>query len=124
MPKVDVLNLIQYHTGKANAPETLNGVAPLHAAERIRASCKDQGADFKEWTSGILQHCMIPPDHPYGTLLKKRKVPAGDPLWLLGAIAYGTQSPWIVFRKIVWDDGKMELPDDLERKWLMKHGTL
>lgn len=124
MPKVDILNLILYHTGKANAPETLNGVTPAHAAARVRRACGNQGASFKEWSDGIISHCVIPPGHPYRKLLKKRKVPQGDSLRVLGAIAYGTHSPWIVFRKIVWDDGKVALPDTLERKWIVKHGKL
>lgn len=124
MPKVDIINLILYHTGKADAPETLNGVTPAHAAECVRRACEEQGASFKEWSDGIIRHCVIPPEHPYRKLLKKRKVPQGDPLWVLGAIAYGTHSPWIVFRKIEWDGGKVELPDTLERKWIVKHGTL
>lgn len=122
MPKIDIVNLIPYHSGKA--PETLSAVTPQRAAERIRAACADQGADFAEWCRGILEHCIIPSEHPYRTALKKRKVPDDDPLWVLGAIAYGTQSPWIGFRRIAWDDGTMELPDELERKWIAKQGAL
>lgn len=124
MPKVDIVNLIAYHARKADAPETLHGVSPTQAAEKVRASCADQAKDFKEWSGGILRNCIIPPEHPYRALLKKRKVSESDPLWVLGAIAYGTQSPWIAIRRIVWDDGTMELPDDLERKWILKQGTL
>jgi hypothetical protein len=43
---------------------------------------------------------------------------------VLGAIAYGTQSPWIAFRRIVWEDGKFAVPDELEREWILKQGTL
>lgn len=124
MPKVDVVNLISYHARKADAPETLNSVSPKAAAERIRESCAEKAGSFDEWCLGILQHCLIPPEHPYRALLKKRKVPEKDALWVLGAIAYGTQSPWIGFRRIVWDDNSVELPDALERKWLMAQGNL
>lgn len=124
MPKVDILNLIPYHAGKAKAPEPLNGMTPKQAADKVRESCADPGKDFKEWSKGILDHCIIPPDHPYRALLTKKKVQGDDPLWVLGAIAYGTQSPWIGFRRIEWDDGKVELPDDLERIWIVKQGTL
>lgn len=124
MPKLDIVNLIAYHAGKAEAPETLHGVSPMQAAERVRASCSEQAKDFKEWSGGILGNCIIPPEHPYRAMLKKHKVSESDPLWVLGAIAYGTQSPWIAIRRIVWEDGTTELPDDLERKWILKQGTL
>jgi hypothetical protein len=124
MPKVDIANLIPYISGKADAPEVLNGVTPKHAVDHIRASCTDQGNDYPHWSAGILQHCIMPADHPYRALLKKREVPAGDPLWILGAIAYGTQSSWISFRRIQWEDGKVDLPDEHERNWIVKHGAL
>lgn len=122
MLKVDIANLIPYISGKADAPEVLNGVTPKHAVDRIRASCTDHGDDLPKWSAGILQHCIIPADHPYRALLKKRKVPPGDPLWILGAIAYGTQSSWISFRRIQWEDGGLDCPDELERKWLVGQG--
>lgn len=124
MPKVDIVNLIPFHTGRAKEPETLNGVSPKTAAERIRSSCAERAADFDAWCKGILTNCLIPPDHPYRAMLKKHKAPETDPLWVLGAIAYGTQSPWIGFRRIAWDDKTVELPDELERQWITKQGAI
>lgn len=124
MPKVDIVNMIPYHSRKAAEPDALNGLTPRKAAERVRESCGDKAADFDAWARGILEHCFVPAEHPYRVLLSKRKVPQDDPLWVLGAIAYGTQSPWIAFRRIVWDDGKADTPDDLERDWIQKQGTL
>lgn len=123
MPRVDVVNLIPYHAGKAQGPEALKGLSPRAAAERVRESCTEKGASYSDWAGGILQHCLIPADHPYRLLMAKRRIKGSDPLYVLGAIAYGTQSPWIVFGRIEWDDGKVDLPDELEREWL-KRGTL
>lgn len=124
MPKIDIVNLIPYHARTAKEPEALTGLTPRKAAERVRESCSEKGSDFRAWSRGILEHCIIPPKHPYRVLLTKRKVANDDPLWVLGAIAYGTQSPWIAFRRIVWEDGKFAVPDELEREWILKQGTL
>ncbi len=123
MPKIDIVNLISYHARKAGEPQTLAELSPRTAAERIRDSCREKSASYAQWARGILQHCLIPNGHPYRRLMSKRNIAKGDPLWVLGAIAYGTQSPWIAFRRIEWDDGKTDLPDELEREWL-KRGTL
>ncbi|MDD5655666.1 MAG: hypothetical protein PHF00_00230 [Elusimicrobia bacterium] len=120
MPKVDIVNLIKVFAGKASDVETLDGVSARVAAERVRASCADQDESFEKWSAGIVAHCVIPPDHPFRALLLKRKVPTDAPLRTLGAIAYGTAKPWIVFRRISWEDGRNDFPEQMEKDWNAK----
>jgi hypothetical protein len=123
MPKVDIVNLIRVFARKASDIETLNGVSAQAAAEKVRASCAEQGENFEGWSTGIVEHCVIPPDHPFRALLLKRKVPLNDPLWTLGAITYGTGNPWIVFRRIRWADGQEDFPDQMEKDWTAKQSS-
>lgn len=120
MPRLDILNFINFFNKESAAPEPLNGLTAEQAAKKVRNSCKEKALNFEDWSRGILENCAIPGDHPYRTLLVKRHIPEGDPLWALGAIAYGTESPWIILRRICWDDGTEDYPEQMDRDWMLK----
>ena len=123
MSKVDIVNLVKVFADHADGIEIMNGVLPRTAAERVRAATEKKEDSFEKWSGGIVEHCVIPPDHPYRALLLKKKIREDDALWTLGAIAYGTAKPWIVIKRIRWDDGREDLPDQLEKDWTAKQGA-
>jgi hypothetical protein len=88
------------------------------AARKVRDSCVGKARDFEEWARLIRANCVIPPDHPFRTVLKKRRVSADDHLWTLGAIAFGTENPWIEMREIDWGRGEVSRPEEDEKAWL------
>lgn len=123
MPKVDILNFVPYLSGSGDVPVPINALSPRIAVERVRSSCAEKGESLAAWSDAIVKNCIIPPDHPLRALLNSRKIAEGDPLWTLGAIAYGTKSPWVVIRRIEWDDGSVDLPDQMEREWTILGGA-
>ncbi|MFC1521867.1 hypothetical protein ACFL6Y_05615 [Elusimicrobiota bacterium] len=68
---------------------------------------------------GVRKNCVIAKDHPYRKLLKKHRVTDDDALWTLGAIAFGAESPWIVFDQIIWDDNTKDFPERINKEWLL-----
>ncbi len=115
MLKIDLLNLIPVFARKEN-PEPIQGEEPQEASEAIRKSCSDQAGSYEKWSHLIRKNCPIPPDHPYKTILESRGIPSTDPLWTLGSIAFGTETPWIVFMAIHWPD-KTDYPEQLDMEW-------
>ena len=117
MFKVDLYNFIPFLTGKKLGPEAITGRNPEDAAKAIRQSCSNKESNYDEWSKLIKEHCRIPSDHPFVKLLEKHQIPSNDPLWTLGAIAFGTETSWIVFNAIHWPDGKKDCPERLDIKW-------
>lgn len=123
MPKIDLFNFVPYLAGSREIPEPMEQLSPRVALERVRASCSEKGDSLEAWSKTLVENCVIPSEHPFRALMNAHMVPAEDPLWTLGAIAYGTESHWVVIRRIVWDDGTSDSPDELERAWTIKGGS-
>lgn len=117
MLKVDLYNFIPVLTGKNPGPEAITGRSPEDAVKAVRRSCSNKERNCAEWSRLIKEHCRIPSDHPFVRLLKDRGIASDDPLWTLGAIAFGTETSWIVFNAIHWPDGKRDFPERLDLKW-------
>ncbi len=88
------------------------------AAKKVRASCAEKAKDLETWARLIRANCVIPPDHPFRHALKSHGVAPDDHLWTLGAIAFGTENPWISIREIEWRKGDVSTPEEDEKAWL------
>ena len=104
--------------GKHAALGVIKEGTSVAAAKKVRASCAKQADDFDAWARLIRANCIIPPDHPFRRALKSHAVPADDHLWTLGAIAFGTENPWIVIREIEWRKDEVYRPEEQEKAWL------
>ncbi len=120
--RVSVLNLIPLITNKTKNVVVAERVSPREALTLIRNSCSEKGANLKEWSKAIRQHCVIPTGHPYKRFLMEKRITEDKPLWTLGSIAYGTETPWVIIREIVWSNGKTFFPDKWDRDWALKAG--
>ncbi len=97
---------------------TLERVTPDRACRWIRESFAEKGSDYDAWTQLIRSHARISPVHPFRELLVRKGVLENDPLWTLGALAFGSSNPWIVIIEIQWADGERSRPEEMERRWL------
>jgi hypothetical protein len=117
MLNVDLYNFIPFLTGKKPAPEPIMGRNPEDSLEIIRQSCSNKESSCPKWSRLIREHCLMPSDHPFVRLLQSRQIPSDNPLWTLGAIAFGTETPWIVFNAIHWPDGTKDYPERFDVQW-------
>jgi len=104
--------------GKGTASRAIEADNAETVLKKVRESCAEKGTDLETWARLIRANCIIPPDHPFRDLLRRHGVPAEDHLWTLGAIAFGTETPWIAIREISWRKGDVSRPEEEEKAWL------
>ena len=115
---VTVANLMRVFQGLPEGIAIIEGASSEEACRRVRETFMQKAPDLEDWSRQIRDHCRIPPEHPFRELLKKRGVKESDHLWTLGALAFGTQNPWIVLQEIRWDDNTRSYPEADEQRWL------
>jgi len=118
MKNIVVENYIRVWGKHAGSVQVIAERSSESAAKKVRESCVEKAGDFETWARLIRSHCIIPPEHPFRRVLKEHGVSAEDHLWTLGAIAFGTEKPWIVIREIEWGKGEVSRPEEEERAWL------
>jgi len=119
MIKVSIINFIPYMKERNRRFQTITNKTPAEAVNTIRNACNDKGKDVAEWTQEIKAHCIIPSSHPFRHLLESKGIPHDNPLWVLGAIAYGTETEWIVIESIKWADNTVSYPEKDHKKYVL-----
>ena len=117
---VEIVNLIPVLSGKATNVEPMTG-STEQVLNSVRASCGNPGTSLVSWANTIEKHLPIPANHPFQVILSRLK--PGDPLRILGAWAYGSETGWITIERIEWDDGTISSPQADHRAWLQRSMT-
>ncbi|MEK7765288.1 MAG: hypothetical protein AAB368_03525 [bacterium] len=117
MKRIVIDNYIRVWSKRAGV-QVISEATSEGAAKKVRESCAEKAKDLETWARLIRANCVVPPDHPFRQLLKSRGVAADDHLWTLGAIAFGTENPWIAIREIEWGKGEVTKPEEEEKAWL------
>lgn len=118
MRRIVVDNYIRIWSKHAGSVEVITERTSEAAARKVRDSCENGSDDFEKWARLIRANCVIPPEHPFRSMLRRHGIPASDHLWTLGAIAFGTENPWIAIREIDWGKGEVAQPEEDEKTWL------
>ena len=126
MKKIVVENYIRVWGSHAGTVQVISDKSSESVAIKVRGSCAEKAKDMETWAWLIRANCVIPPDHPFRQELKRHNIPSDDHLWTLGAIAFGTENPWIVIREIEWRKGEISNPEKEEKAWLdrLARGTV
>lgn len=120
MKRIVIDNYIRVWGDRPGEVQVISEATSEVAARKVRESCAEKASDLETWARLIRAHCIIPPEHPFRAVLRRHGVPAEDHLWTLGAIAFGTENPWITIREIDWGKGETTMPEEDEKAWLAR----
>lgn len=120
MIKMKVLNFIPYIVNKKKNIQQIKNRPISEILKIVRDSCSNKGNNIEEWSKSIVTNCIIPKSHPFLEILGSKNIPLNHPLRVLGAIAYGTETSWIVIENIKWEDGTISYPEQENKFFYLK----
>ena len=120
MIKIKVFNFIPYIVNNKKEIQQIENKTLSEVLKIVRDSCSNKGKSIEEWSKSIVTHCIIPKSHPFLKMLKSKNIPLNNPLRVLGAIAYGTETPWIVIESIKWENGTVSSPEQENKYFYLK----